>query len=121
MFLYLWFVASDNVETQRKGTVIVAWPRLPENRVSGSRFIPAATAPYWWKNFVDSVPVRICAFHLCNIHGGNFLKIVFAALGAVLTTERIRMKIHSGTCLIHSVVYAMLAVMVWLVHYESYL
>lgn len=96
VFLYLWCVASDNEETQKKGAVLVIWPRFPENRVTGSAFIPQSSAPYWWKNFVDSVPVRICAFHICNPKGGQFFEITFSALGAVLTEERIRIKIHTG-------------------------
>jgi hypothetical protein len=98
VFFYLWFAASDNEETQKKGVVLVAWPRIPDNNVSGSRFYPEASAPYWWKNFIESVPVRTCAFHLCNAKGGQFLRVVFTALGAVLKKERIRMKVHTGTC-----------------------
>jgi len=99
VFLYLWFVASDNEETQKKGTILVAWPRMPEDNMIGSRFIPEASAPYWWKNFIESVPVRICAFHLCTVGkkgGGQFFNIVFSAIGTFLTKERIRMKIHTG-------------------------
>ena len=65
VFLYLWFVASDNEETQKKGTIVVAWPRLPENPAKRSTFIPGPSAPLWWKKFIESVPVRICAFHVC--------------------------------------------------------
>mmetsp|Transcript_13315 Transcript_13315/g.33500 ORF Transcript_13315/g.33500 Transcript_13315/m.33500 type:complete len:518 (+) Transcript_13315:144-1697(+) len=96
VFLYLWFVASDNEETQKKGIVLVAWPRLPENKASNSRFVPKPSVPYWWRNFIESVPIRICAFHFCIKNGGQFFKIVFATIGAALTKERIRMKIHTG-------------------------
>ena len=97
VFLYLWFVASDNEETQKKGIILVAWPRLQEHKVNTSRFVPERSVPYWWKNFIESVPVRICAFHLCIKNGGQFFKIVLTAIGVVLKKERIRMKIHAGT------------------------
>ena len=98
VFLYLWFVASDNEETQKKGIVLVTWPRIPENKANNSRFVPKPSVPYWWRNFIESVPIRICAFHLCIKNGGQFFNILFATIGAVLTKERIRMKIHTGTC-----------------------
>lgn len=76
--------------------VLVAWPRVPESKVKNTTLVPPTTAPYWWKNFVEAVPVRICAFHICTRNGGQFFKIVLSMIGAVLTKERIRMKIHSG-------------------------
>ena len=76
--------------------VVVAWPRVPESKVRNTTFVPPTTAPYWWKNFVEAVPVRICAFHICTRYGGQFFKIVLSMVGAVLTKDRIRMKIHSG-------------------------
>ena len=92
----MWSVAADNDETQRKGVVLVAWPRISESKARVSKFIPPTSAPSWWKNFLESIPIRVCAIHLCNNKLGPFLKIVFSAIGSVLIKQRIRMKVHTG-------------------------
>mmetsp|Transcript_34152 Transcript_34152/g.80387 ORF Transcript_34152/g.80387 Transcript_34152/m.80387 type:complete len:501 (-) Transcript_34152:227-1729(-) len=99
IFLYLWFVTSDNEETQKKGVVLVSWPRIPENRTNIGPYVPPHDGPSYWLKFVDSVPVRICAFHLCkcNHSAVHFLKLLFFCVGSVMrNNHRIRMKIHTG-------------------------
>lgn len=76
--------------------VLVFWPRVAENKISNTRYVPPTTAPYWWKKFLEAVPVRICAFHICIRHTGQFFKTFLSIVGAILPKQRIRMKIHTG-------------------------
>lgn len=95
VFLYLWSVAADNDETQRKGVVIVMWPRVPEQKRT-VRYFPNTTHGAWWLRFFQTIPVRICAFHVCHEKAGNFMKGLFAFAGSILVNNRIRMKVHTG-------------------------
>eukprot|EP00536_Pseudo-nitzschia_multiseries_P002466 jgi/Psemu1/283735/fgenesh1_pg.33_\ len=98
IILYLWLVASENEETQKKGVVMVIWPRFPGNskNAADKYYVPPTEAPTYWLKFVDSVPLRICAFHLCRHNGGKFLNLAFDLVGSVLINFRTRMKIHTG-------------------------
>jgi len=60
VFLYLWSVTADNEETQKKGVILVCWPRISESKQKNSRF--RQTQPYSgginsWEPFpFESVP-----------------------------------------------------------------
>jgi len=96
VFLYLWSVTADNEETQKKGVILVCWPRISESKQKNSRFIPPNSAVFWWNKFLGTIPIRISAIHICRGNAGPFLRSVMSAMVSLTKGLRIRVKIHTG-------------------------
>lgn len=87
-FIYFWWVASEDVETQQKGLVSIFWPEthtMPDKReVEEAERVFAA------------VPIRITALHQC-LPDTPAARLVKAVVAISLDVEtRTRMKFHSG-------------------------
>lgn len=96
MYIYIWSVAADNEETQKKGVVAVFWPRISENKKENSRYIPPLAAATCWNQFIGTIPIRISAIHICKGTAGPFLKLVLGYVAFLANGTRIRIKIHTG-------------------------
>lgn len=88
---------ADNEETQKKGVVLVCWPRIPESKRDNSKFIPPTSAASWWNKFLSTIPIRLSAIHVCKGNAGPFLKVILNSLTLLSKGTRIRIKIHTGT------------------------
>lgn len=96
VFFYLWSVVADNEETQKKGVVLVCWPRIPESKRDNSKFIPPTSVASWWNKFLSTIPIRLSAIHVCKGNAGPFLKVILNSLTLLSKGTRIRIKIHTG-------------------------
>jgi len=96
VFLYIWSVAADNEETQKRGVVAVCWPQISENNKENSRYTPPLAAAACWNQFIRTIPIRIIAIHICKGTAGPFLKIAMGYLASLAIGTRIRIKIHTG-------------------------
>jgi len=97
VLMYLWVVASEDIETQRKGLIILnlSGPKItdgdcnPEQQSIHSRVIAHTKVAY-------AVPMRVAAIHLCFHSDSSFfhsiLKVYSAAIGMLST----RVKMHLG-------------------------
>lgn len=96
--MYLWVVASEDTETQRKGLIIISYsgPKItndncnPEQqKFHGNRVKTHAIVAY-------AVPMRVTAIHLCFCSDSSLFvvltKIYSAAIGRLAT----RVKLHLG-------------------------
>jgi len=110
---YLWLVASESVESQRRGIVFVTIqnPSLSDSTTTGS------TSSNHGENFSDlqeqsrlpsieflklsmvhrqALPIRMSAYHLCT-PDTPFYGVLQSLITAVMTGERCRVKVHVGT------------------------
>ena len=90
-FIYFWWVAGEDVETQQKGLISVFWPEthnFPDKREAEEA-----------ERIFAAVPIRITALHQC-LPDSPAARLVKAVISLSLDVEtRTRMKFHSGACL----------------------
>jgi hypothetical protein len=88
-FIYLWWVAGEDAETQRNGVVSLFWPdeiHFPDKREAEEAI-----------RVIMAVPCRIAALHQCLRDGPRF-RLMNAVLILSLDVEtKTRMKFHTGT------------------------
>jgi hypothetical protein len=128
VFLYLWFVCvggddtsnndSNNVETQRKGIVIVGFPSgqdvfninesdnndlySNDDAAIKAKANENHTTAQWTKNRLEAnsiiakvVPLRVAAIHMC-LPNSRIFKVVASVYGIALKVWSARTKIHLG-------------------------
>jgi hypothetical protein len=91
-FIYLWWVAAEDIETQQKGVISIFWPSFE----SAHKFPDKREATEAERVF-DAIPTRIAALHQCCPDTPAF-RLMKAVVILTLSVEtRIRMKFHTGT------------------------
>jgi hypothetical protein len=91
LFLYVWWVAGEDVETQQRGLISIFWPQ--------NHNFPAKREAEEGERIFAAVPYRSTALHQClpDTPASRLVKaVVILALGV---EARTRMKFHSGTIL----------------------
>ena len=87
-FIYFWWVAAEDVETQQRGLVSVFWPQ--HHNFPDKREVEEAERVF------EAVPSRITALHQC-LPDTPAARLVKAVVSLSLDLEsRTRMKFHSG-------------------------
>jgi len=86
------FVASEDVETQRNGVVIIFWPGSDKNIT-----IPRSKHRSLVRKIFNGIPTRCASFHFC-FPNTPFFHIMRSILALTLTPmrERTRVKLHMG-------------------------
>ncbi len=121
VLLYLWSILIEDVEAQRKGLVVIFWPRYVDHTVRESGFPSSAKPPPRKKKgnqeqrtnslpnsvpdansrsigirFFEAVPVRITSVHIC-LPDIPYLRMVRNLLVFILGEKfRSRAKFHDG-------------------------
>lgn len=99
-------VASADVETQRKGVVLVVWPGGPgkdwkQLQPSDKRARHLITQRH------EVVPMRFAGYHYCMPDDTIFrlirsFAVLFGGFGGEMTS---RMRFHIGECLLHAIMF----------------
>ncbi len=87
--IYLWWVAAEDVETQRNGIVSLFWPNdlvFPDKRTTNEAY-----------RVFSAVPCRITALHQCLQEGPLFQLMNAVVILSVDAETKSRMKFHKGT------------------------
>jgi hypothetical protein len=102
VFLYLWFVCGggcdtsnngrNNVETQRKGIIIVYFPNPKDMNNKKSNWNERLTAN---ARFAKVVPLRVAAVHFC-LPDSHLFKVIASVFGMTSKALNVRTKIHLG-------------------------
>ncbi|KAG7374793.1 hypothetical protein IV203_013888 [Nitzschia inconspicua] len=89
--LYIMWAASDDIETQRRGILVIIWPN-PDLVI-----IPDYNLHVAGRKCVDGYPLRGCALHMCFAE--NFAsRMIKAQIGLAMSEQmQQRLKIHLGT------------------------
>ncbi|KAG7346909.1 hypothetical protein IV203_005978 [Nitzschia inconspicua] len=89
VFFYFMCVLAEDIETQRKGAVIIMIPQ-------DETLEPVALAEKMRSihSVIDSVPVRISAYHVCVSEPQFFIRM---ALSIVPKPIRLRFRVHQGS------------------------
>jgi len=110
IYFYLWFVASEDIETQRNGIIVIIIhnPAITDVSTTSSkggyqktpsidtRTVPSVQWASTYANYRGSLPARMCANHLCT-PDTSYYQIVQAFFALMLRSEeRCRMKVHVG-------------------------
>jgi len=110
IYFYLWFVASEDIETQRNGIVVVIIhnPAITDASTTSSkggyqntpsqdtRSVPSVQWASTYANYRGSLPVRMCANHLCT-PDTPYYQMVQTFFALMMRSEgRCRMKVHVG-------------------------
>ena len=86
------FVASEDIETQRNGVVVIFWPGM--DNVEGH--LPDSRHRLLVKQSFMGIPTRFASVHLC-CPNTYFFTILRSVLTLVLSPlKRVRVKIHTG-------------------------
>ncbi|KAL3900979.1 MAG: hypothetical protein SGARI_006143 [Bacillariaceae sp.] len=89
----MFYVVTDDVETQRRGVIFVIWPG-PHNDFQLSK--PDKKEHVTGGKIFGFSPIRICAFHLC-IRDGPMARMIKAGLTVMLGSEnRSRVRFDAG-------------------------
>jgi hypothetical protein len=93
LYLYLVYAMTDDVESQRKGSLLIIW-------VGSNNFLGAV--PTWdnveiFKRLDEGYPLRACCHHFCLPDKPYFhaLRSMYALTHG--TSSRPRLKFHVGT------------------------
>jgi len=94
MNVYCLWVASESVEVQRKGCVIVAWPTL-----SILQRIPPMDEHIVGGKCVDTAPVRMTSIHFCISFPEYraMFKLMRAIVITAFSSYKVRFMFHTGT------------------------
>jgi len=93
LYLYMFYVVTDDIETQRRGVVFVIWPG-PTNEFKLS--FPDKKEHVTGARIFESSPIRICAIHFC-IRDGPVANMIKAGLILMMGEEnRSRIRLDSG-------------------------
>mmetsp|Transcript_62838 Transcript_62838/g.152991 ORF Transcript_62838/g.152991 Transcript_62838/m.152991 type:complete len:583 (+) Transcript_62838:224-1972(+) len=94
MSVYCLWVASESVEVQRKGCVIVAWPTL-----SILQRIPPMDEHIVGGKCVDTAPVRMTSIHFCISFPEYraMFKLMRAIVITAFSSYKVRFMFHTGT------------------------
>ena len=89
IFLYMTFVAGEDVDTQRNGIVMLFWPGSQELKIpkSGHRIMVSES--------IQCMPTRFVSFHFC-FPATPFFQIVRALLQITFRESITRVKVHTG-------------------------
>ena len=87
VFYYLMMVATATTESQLRGVVIVVFNMIGANDREET-----------WRNttLLWSLPVKVCAFHVCHDANPNTKGLTALAVSAVNTCIRMRVRVHEG-------------------------
>ena len=96
--MYIIFVASEDVETQRKGLTSIVWPgtKQPEDDEVGNLKLNRIL---FMKRVYECLPVRTCSLHLAIPHT-PFFQVVRTLFILTMPQFRKRMKFHVGKILV---------------------
>lgn len=86
------YVATEDIETQRNGAVLIFWPGTASLSVSN---IPDWKVQSYVRRSFESFPVRFPAIHMC-FPNTTFFNILRSAATLVMPPPRTRVKAHSG-------------------------
>jgi len=93
--LYFLLVAGDDIESQQKGIIVLAWPN-PDIAESFKLQYPINSGGRLVQMILQCVPVRVTAFHFCTPENDPFFKVVRSVFALSLGGKRSRLKFHSG-------------------------
>ncbi len=95
MIYFLWS-ASDDVESQQKGLVILLWPN-PDIAKSFKLKYPLHSGARFVQMVLQCAPIRVVAIHFCAPANDPFFKIVHSVFALTLVGgRRSRLKFHTG-------------------------
>jgi hypothetical protein len=89
--IYLFWVAAEDVESQRKGVVFVFWPGSATYNAS----LPDPKEHIEGSKVAEAVPFRPVAYHVCFPDTSVF-RIIRSALTLMFGGNRLRMRFHNG-------------------------
>jgi hypothetical protein len=89
LLIYMFWVSSEEVETQRKGLVVINWPN------SDVPLFPERKEPVLGQQAMQAVPMRVAALHMC-LPDKVAYRLVKANIALIMGDERKRIKIHLG-------------------------
>ena len=98
VLMYLWVVASEDVETQRKGLIIISYsgPKITNDNCNSEQQKFHSNRVKTHAIVAYAVPMRVSAIHLCFSSNSSLFvvltKIYSAAIGVLST----RVKLHLG-------------------------
>jgi hypothetical protein len=89
----MFYVVTDDVETQRRGVVFIIWPG-PTNDLKLS--FPDKKEHITGARIFEAAPIRMCAFHFC-IRDGPAATMIKAGLTLMMGEDnRSRIRFDSG-------------------------
>lgn len=91
IYTYFFLAATDDVETQRKGVVIVIWPGPADVRFS----FPNSKEHVEGSRIFDTVPMRVCSLHFCFRDTPLFFSFK-AILVLILGDQKTRLRLLVG-------------------------
>ena len=96
IILYFLWSASDDVESQQKGIVVLLWPN-PDIAKSFKLRYPINSGGRIMQMVLQCAPIRMVAIHFCAPANDPFFKIVQSVLALTIAGgRRSRFKVHSG-------------------------
>ena len=103
ILIYLWVVAGEDVESQRKGAIVISYsgPKITEDETADNKQQQRKFHSSRVKSHVvvaSAVPVRIVAIHFClpNTSGNSVFSALSNIYGMVLGAWSSRVKFHLG-------------------------
>ncbi len=101
ILIYLVLVASDDVETQRKGMTTIVWPGTKARKgdeVGNLKF----DRILFLKRVFECLPVRTCCLHF-SFPSTHFFQVVRTLFILSMPSLMKRMKFHTGKCRVECV------------------
>jgi hypothetical protein len=96
MLLYFMLTAGEDLESQQKGIVIVAWPNADLSKQFKLRY-PMHTGGRLLQMILQFAPVRVTAFHFCMPGNDPFFRVLQSVFTLFLGVgRRSRLKVHAG-------------------------
>ena len=92
IWMYIVFVAGEDIETQRNGMIMICWPGALNPKLPNARF------RRYIVEALQCIPMRFACFHLC-LPPTPFFQILraFIVLFLKAGNAATRVKVHSGT------------------------
>lgn len=94
IIFYMFYVAGGDVESQRKGIILVTWPH---SQPSNSSFSLGKDEQKFLKRIFDNTSIRICAVHCCIPDTFFFRVLRPIIIGAASHLLRSRLKFFDAT------------------------
>ena len=101
--MYLHWIASEDIETQQKGIVVIAWPSDEDNYTSlwekgNLRLkIKKQNTETFKQNFNVALPVRVTSIHFCSKNQPIYKVLSSLFYFSLNTHHKSRYKTHFGT------------------------
>eukprot|EP00529_Nitzschia_sp_RCC80_P010799 CAMPEP_0113454234 /NCGR_PEP_ID=MMETSP0014_2-20120614/7759_1 /TAXON_ID=2857 /ORGANISM="Nitzschia sp." /LENGTH=625 /DNA_ID=CAMNT_0000345635 /DNA_START=20 /DNA_END=1897 /DNA_ORIENTATION=- /assembly_acc=CAM_ASM_000159 len=91
IYVYMFFVATDDVDTQRNGVVIIIWPGPEDMKLSS----PNRMEHVEGNRIFEAVPMRVCSMHFC-FRDTPLYRLIKAGLVMMLGEQKTRFRLLVG-------------------------